>query len=136
MTSRGGEKLGRFEIAGKDRAWRWAEAEVIDKNTVRVVNDEIAYPVAVRYAWASNPEGANLVNSEGLPASVFRTDDWGDVIASESPQQKLQAERRELAKEIQRLRTKQTTLARGTEAFKANAKKRQQLMEKFRTLGK
>ncbi|MDZ4850770.1 MAG: hypothetical protein SGI77_15895 [Pirellulaceae bacterium] len=32
-----------------------------------------------RYAWATNPEGANLINSEGLPASIFRTDDWDDV---------------------------------------------------------
>jgi sialate O-acetylesterase len=25
----------------------------------------------VRYAWADNPEGANLYNNEGLPASPF-----------------------------------------------------------------
>jgi sialate O-acetylesterase len=30
----------------------------------------------VRYAWANNPEGCNLVNQVGLPASPFRTDDW------------------------------------------------------------
>jgi len=30
----------------------------------------------VRYAWANNPEGANLYNKEGLPASPFRTDNW------------------------------------------------------------
>lgn len=33
-------------------------------------------PVAVRYAKAANPEGASLIKSAGLPASVFRTDDW------------------------------------------------------------
>jgi len=27
--------------------------------------------VYVRYAWADNPEGANLYNAEGLPASPF-----------------------------------------------------------------
>lgn len=32
--------------------------------------------VAVRYAWADNPAGANLYNAEGLPASPFRTDAW------------------------------------------------------------
>jgi sialate O-acetylesterase len=26
----------------------------------------------VRYAWADNPEGANLYNKEGLPASPFQ----------------------------------------------------------------
>ncbi len=30
-------------------------------------------PVEVRYAWAANPEGANLYNKEGLPASCFTT---------------------------------------------------------------
>ena len=31
-------------------------------------------PVAVRYAWETNPEGCNLANKEGLPASPLRTD--------------------------------------------------------------
>jgi sialate O-acetylesterase len=34
--------------------------------------------VAVRYAWADNPE-CNLFNKAGLPASPFRTDDWPGV---------------------------------------------------------
>ena len=38
-------------------------------------------PVAVRYAWADNPEGCNLYNREGLPASPFRTDFWPGVTA-------------------------------------------------------
>jgi hypothetical protein len=33
-------------------------------------------PVAVRYAWADNPDDANLMNKEGLLASPFRTDEW------------------------------------------------------------
>jgi sialate O-acetylesterase len=37
-------------------------------------------PVAVRYAWANNPAGANLWNQVAgkpfLPAGPFRTDDW------------------------------------------------------------
>ena len=40
-----------------------------------VWSDEVSKPVAVRYAWANNPE-CNLYNKEGLPASPFRTDDW------------------------------------------------------------
>jgi len=36
--------------------------------------------VAVRYAWADNPE-ATLGNGEGLPASPFRTDDWPGLTA-------------------------------------------------------
>jgi sialate O-acetylesterase len=51
----------------------WAKA-IIERNTVVVWSDEIAEPTYVRYGWADNPEGANLINAEGLPASPFRTD--------------------------------------------------------------
>ncbi|WP_068257998.1 sialate O-acetylesterase [Rubripirellula obstinata] len=76
LKSRDDQPLGRFEIAGADQVWRWADAEISSTNQVSVSHPDIPKPVAVRYAWASNPEGANLVNSEGLPTSVFRTDDW------------------------------------------------------------
>jgi len=51
----------------------WAKAKIADRDTVAVWSDDVAEPVAVRFAWASNPAGANLYNKEGLPASVFRT---------------------------------------------------------------
>ena len=75
LKSRDGGPLKRFEIAGADQKWFWAEA-VIAGEAVVVSSKAVPQPVAVRYAWASNPEGANLVNGEGLPASLFRTDDW------------------------------------------------------------
>ncbi|WP_256011411.1 sialate O-acetylesterase [Desertivirga xinjiangensis] len=65
--------LKGFAIAGADKRFVWAQAR-IEGNRVIVWNDEIRHPVAVRYAWADNPEGANLYNKEGLPASPFRTD--------------------------------------------------------------
>ena len=37
---------------------------------------EVEQPVAVRYAYQMNPDGANLYNRDGLPASPFRTDAW------------------------------------------------------------
>jgi sialate O-acetylesterase len=37
---------------------------------------EVKEPVAVRYGYRMNPEGANLYNRAGLPASPFRSDDW------------------------------------------------------------
>jgi len=67
--------LKHFAIAGKDKKWVWADA-VIDGNTVMVSSKKVPDPVAVRYAFADNPQGANLYNKEGLPASPFRTDDW------------------------------------------------------------
>ena len=74
LVARGG-KLQRFQIAGADRKFVWADA-VIKDDTVVVSSPEVKAPVAVRYAWADNPEGANLYNQEGLPAFPFRTDDW------------------------------------------------------------
>ena len=70
-----GAKLRRFAVAGEDRKWHWAEA-VIDGDTVVVSAAAVPAPVAVRYAYCSNPEGANLYNREGLPASPFRSDSW------------------------------------------------------------
>ena len=75
LKSRDGGPLKRFEIAGADQKWFWGDA-VIDGETVVVSSKDVAKPVAVRYAWAANPTGANLVNGEGLPASLFRTDEW------------------------------------------------------------
>lgn len=70
-----GGKLKRFAIAGEDKKWHWADA-VIDNNTVVVSSPNVPKPVAVRYAYAMNPEGCNLYNRDGLPASPFRSDDW------------------------------------------------------------
>ena len=79
LVARGGA-LKRFAIAGSDRKFVWAEAR-IDGETVVVYSDKVAKPVAVRYAWADNPEGCNLYNKAGLPASPFRTDTWPGVTA-------------------------------------------------------
>lgn len=68
-------KIKRFAIAGADKKWFWADA-VIDGNLVVVSSPEVKEPVAVRYAFQMNPDGANLYNRDGLPASPFRTDDW------------------------------------------------------------
>lgn len=70
-----GDKLQQFAIAGKDGNFVWANAE-IKNDKVIVYSPEVKNPVAVRYAWADNPEGANLFNLDGFPASPFRTDDY------------------------------------------------------------
>lgn len=68
-------ELKGFSIAGDDHRFVWANAK-IEGDSVIVWSDQIEKPVAVRYAWANNPE-CNLYNKEGLPASPFRTDTWG-----------------------------------------------------------
>ncbi|MGE9296560.1 MAG: sialate O-acetylesterase [Puniceicoccales bacterium] len=75
LAVKGGEQLRNFWIAGEDRQWCWASAR-IDGETVVVSSPEVPEPVAVRYSWADAPMGTNLVNNAGLPAPVFRTDDW------------------------------------------------------------
>ena len=74
-NSAGETKLMRFEIAGADKKFVWAQA-TIEGEQVIVTHPSIKQPVAVRYAWADNPEGCNLYNKAGLPASPFRTDQW------------------------------------------------------------
>ena len=65
-------KLEWFEVAGADGKYAWAEA-VIDGDSVILTSPEVAAPVKARYGWATNPEGCNLYNAAGLPASPFRT---------------------------------------------------------------
>jgi len=84
LMIRGGGTLAGFVIAGEDRKFVPAKAEIVG-GRVAVWSDEVAKPVAVRYAWEDNPEGANLYNRVGgeavLPASPFRTDDWPGLTA-------------------------------------------------------
>jgi len=75
LIVKNGQHLHYFSIAGADKKFVWAKAE-IKGNKVIVWSDEVTNPVAVRYAWADNPENANLYNRENLPASPFRTDSW------------------------------------------------------------
>ncbi len=77
LSAKDGREITGFAIAGNDRKFHWAKA-VIEGNEVVVYCNEVSEPVAVRYAWADNPE-CNLVNSEGLPAVPFRTDDWKGI---------------------------------------------------------
>ncbi|MCL6589317.1 MAG: sialate O-acetylesterase [Firmicutes bacterium] len=73
LAVKGGGELRHFAIAGADKKFVWAQAR-IEGDQVIVWNDQITHPKVVRYAWADNPENANLYNREGLPASPFQAD--------------------------------------------------------------
>jgi len=73
LLAKGGGALKGFAVAGPDKKFVWAQAR-IEGNKVVVWNDQVPNPTVVRYAWADNPEGANLYNKEGLPASAFTTE--------------------------------------------------------------
>ena len=64
-----------FAIAGEDKKFVWANAK-IENGKITVWSESIPNPVAVRYAWSDNPDGEKLFNTEGIPASPFRTDSW------------------------------------------------------------
>jgi len=81
LLAGGGGPLVGFAIAGGDRRFYWADA-TISGSTVRVLSECVPAPVAVRYAWASNPE-CNLYGGALLPASPFRTDDWPVLTTSD-----------------------------------------------------
>ncbi len=70
-----GEALKHFAIAGENGVFYWAKARV-EGDKVIVWSADVQSPAAVRYGWADNPDGANLYNMEGLPASPFRTDNF------------------------------------------------------------
>ena len=61
-----------FAVADADKKWSWATT-TINGNIISLHSDAVAAPVYARFGWSDNPR-ANLVNSAGLPASPFRTD--------------------------------------------------------------
>lgn len=74
LKTRDDKPLTEFQIAGSDGEFVEAKAE-IDGKTVVVYSDQVKEPVHVRFGWhkVANP---NLINSEGLPASPFQTNNW------------------------------------------------------------
>ena len=65
-----------FEVAGEDRVFYPAKAEVKQKKMI-VRSEQVKNPVAVRYGFKDWVKG-DLYGSDGLPISSFRSDDWAD----------------------------------------------------------
>src|SRR5665213_486888 len=72
-----GDTISGFYISGKDKVFKPASAK-IEGNTVIVWQYGLQDPVAVRFDF-TNSSIPNLFSKEGLPAKLFRTDDWNDV---------------------------------------------------------
>ncbi|MBQ9410059.1 MAG: hypothetical protein IJU21_00455 [Bacteroidales bacterium] len=76
LGSMSAREIVGFELAGEDREFHLAEAEIDwDGQTIIVRCPEVRRPVAVRYGWR-NWMGANLQKSNGIPVPPFRSDDW------------------------------------------------------------
>jgi len=69
-----GKTLSCFEVAGANRRFYPATA-VITWSGITLFSPSVSEPVAVRYAFRDFIVG-DLFNTEGLPASSFRTDNW------------------------------------------------------------
>ena len=74
LASRDDKPLSHFTIAGADRVFHPATAK-IDGQAIIVSSEKVDKPQAVRFGWG-NADEPNLINSEGLPGSSFRTDSW------------------------------------------------------------
>jgi sialate O-acetylesterase len=69
-----GKEISTFEIAGADKRFYAATAQIRSKSIV-LASPRVKDPVAVRYAWKDVVD-AEIFSTEGLPLSSFRTDDW------------------------------------------------------------
>ncbi len=74
LVSIDNKPLTYFTIAGNDRKFYPANA-IIKGRLIIVYSDKVQSPVAVRFAWTESAQ-PNFFNSDGLPASPFRTDSW------------------------------------------------------------
>ncbi len=72
LSTKDGNPPTHFTVAGRDKVFHPAAA-AIEGTTVVVKSDTVPHPVAVRFAW-SDTSVPNLFNGDGLPASLFRTD--------------------------------------------------------------
>ncbi len=73
----GSEALQGFTIAGADQKFYNAHAVIVGDH-IEVTSENVKLPIAIRYAWADNPN-LNLTNNSNLPASPFRTDNWPGI---------------------------------------------------------
>lgn len=72
------DELTGFEIAGNDKVFYPAIAKIVSQKNVLVESNKVPNPVAVRYAWRNWANGT-LYDTNLLPASSFRTDEWDDA---------------------------------------------------------
>lgn len=65
-------ELKDFEIAGENKIFYAASAQIVDDKVRVFSNTNVKYPKHVRYGWKNWVLG-NLFNKEGLPASSFNS---------------------------------------------------------------
>lgn len=74
LDARGAKSLTGFRLAGVDRRFVAADAQLVDDRVI-VSSPSVSEPIAVRYAWTDAP-AVSLFDRRGVPIAPFRTDDW------------------------------------------------------------
>jgi sialate O-acetylesterase len=72
LAVRDNATLFGFALAGDDGKYVRADARIIGDDTVEVSSPIVKKAFSVAYAWANNPEGANLINKAGFPAEPLK----------------------------------------------------------------
>ena len=70
LSTRGDAPTALLEVAGDDGVFHPATATFAG-SLLRASSGAVPFPTQVRYAWRENPEPANLIGADGLPASSF-----------------------------------------------------------------
>jgi sialate O-acetylesterase len=72
------DEVKGFTLCGEDKVWHWATGKIIGEDKVVITSPEVSKPIAVRYAWADNPEVNLYTADQNLPVTPFRSDnfDW------------------------------------------------------------
>ena len=68
-----GKEISSFQIAGEEKTFYPAKANVEKDGTIALVSEKVSSPVAVRYCF-TNDQTPNLFDVNGLPLLPFRTD--------------------------------------------------------------
>ncbi len=94
-----GDTLYGFAVCSTDGIYVKANAEIVDRNTVKIWSDDVTSPVSASYAYSLTNGRANLFAGEKgeaiLPVSQFVTDKsvgahyWEDKIWAECDQEKI-----------------------------------------------
>lgn len=71
--------LKGFEVAGEDKVFYFAKAELTANNQVIVSHPKRMKIVAVRYGWTDSAHEINLFSLDGFPVCPFRTDSWKGI---------------------------------------------------------
>lgn len=80
LTTIDGEPPRHFAVQDSHSAWHWAEATIESPNRIRLTPPTGVQAKAARYAWADNPDSANLTDASRLPAGPFRIDSIAEQV--------------------------------------------------------